>query len=657
MPVEQSYRELLDDDFGELFDAGSFDAAADAQVGARIGRRRQTKRRMLTGVAGLVIAVGGLGLAGVARNADDPVNEFASAQEAEEALETEEALAAENELLAARRQERSQALGLDPRRFYDEFGSDTSILSLPVPTAAALRGPGTAPATANEGEGAITFDVSPNMSGQTSRMFDPALSYTIVGAQPNSSLWADQPDGGGLGVGPTDDNTFTDYGTNGTFDPADVPQSTFGLDVDTGSYNVADRFIRDLAQAPPPESVRVEEYINYFDYGYAQPRAALGLNIDGARVNADDNLHLVRVGVTTSRVAFDEREPVAVTFVIDVSGSMGIRERLGLVQSSLALLVLELEEDDTIAIVTYDNNGGVLLEPTPVGDGAAIVDAIERLRTGGSTNLEGGLRTGYSLATESFREDANNLVVLASDGVANVGMTGPGALANMIKEEANNGINLVTVGYGMGNYNDTLMEQLANNGDGFYAYLDDYEEAEHFFRDELSQLLVPVARDAKSQVTFDPEFVESYRLIGYENRALEAEDFRDDSVDAGELGSGHSATALYEVRLTDFAMSNDVVAGTAAVRWEDPTTGEVSEVSSAISTSVLAPSIEDASASFQLARTVAEFAQILDGNPAADAPSLEALARDAARLGDRLDDPLVRQFAALVQRAADLDLG
>lgn len=366
----------------------------------------------------------------------------------------------------------------------------------------------------------------------------------------------------------TEENTFDDVGDTGFVLTEADARSTFGLDVDTASYRVAHRFAAE-GYRPPSDSIRVEEWINSFDHGYAEPADdTLAVSVDsGESPFATDGTQLVQVGIATRQLATSERPPAAITFVVDTSGSMDIRERLGLVKSSLALLVNHLRADDTIAIVTYGDESRSLLGPTPVADRGRIVGAIDELRPGGSTNMEAGLRQGYREAAEAYREDAVNVVLLASDGVANVGVSEPEGLTRMIERRGRDGIHLVTVGYGMGNFNDTLMEQLANRGDGFYAYLDTFDEAERLFVDELTPTLTTVARDAKSQVTFDPAQVESYRLIGYENRAIADDDFRDDAVDAGELGAGHTVTALYEVRLAGGADPAGRI-GVVTVRWQ-----------------------------------------------------------------------------------------
>lgn len=440
--------------------------------------------------------------------------------------------------------------------------------------------------------------------------------------------------------GPGEANEFSDVGDTQWVATQESPQSTFALDVDTGSYRVAHALAAE-GLAPAPDSIRVEEWVNAFSYADSPPEGtALSLQVEaGAAPRAEDGTSLVRVGISSAEVADEDRPPANITFVIDTSGSMDIRERLGLVQASLALLVESLNEDDTITIVIYGDDAEPVLEPTKVADRDTIIGAIDNLRAGGSTNMESGLRMGYQQARESYIEDGINAVVLASDGVANVGMTDGGDLAKEIAGAGQEGIHLVTVGYGMGNYNDTLMEQLANQGDGFYAYLDTFEEAEQLFVEDLTQTLTVVARDAKSQVEFDPELVESYRLIGYQNRALEDEEFRDDSMDAGELGAGHQVSALYELVPTG-AVTDGAEVGEARVRWADPQSGETIEVNAPITWSLKEPS-----QTLRLAALVADSAELLKGNSTVNERGLtvadlraevESLAADGATNADGL---------------------
>jgi Ca-activated chloride channel family protein len=296
-----------------------------------------------------------------------------------------------------------------------------------------------------------------------------------------------------------------------------------------------------------------------------------------------------------------------------------------------------------------------VLRPTSVRDRGTILDAIDRLQPGGSTNLESGLRTGYDLASEAFRSDGINRVILASDGVANVGVTDPDQLSQMIRGDADRGINLVTVGFGMGNFNDVTMEQLADQGDGFYAYVDTDDEAERLFEDELTSTLLTIAKDAKIQVEFDDEIVDAYRLIGFENRGVLDSDFRNDEVDAGELGAGHQVTAVYEVELRrDVSLDDRGDVGEVFLRWEDPTTGDVIEIDEDIDLRDVEPDWNATTTDFRLATVVTVFAELMRDNPYADRVDLDDLAAEADRIAEQLDDRDVDDLADLIDRANQL---
>lgn len=426
-------------------------------------------------------------------------------------------------------------------------------------------------------------------------------------------------------------NIHRDEGPSIWVDAATSATSTFALDVDTGSFSFA-RSSVEQGYLPHPDSIRVEEWVNSFDYGDPDPAGTdLGLTVESALApRAGEDTAVVRVGVSTAQLSADERPDAHITFVIDTSGSMDSGNRLGLVQSSLALLANNLRPEDTIAIVTYGTDAAPLLPPTPVSEVDSIIAAIEELTPGGSTNMEAGLDLGYRQARQSYQEDGVNVVVLASDGVANVGATDPEVL-NEITEAGQDGITLVTVGYGMGNYNDLLMEQLANTGNGFYSYIDTFEEAERLFVDELTPTLTVVAYDAKAQVSFDADAVSRYRLIGYQNRALDDEDFVDDSVDAGELGAGHSVTALYEIEPTG-ALAPGTPLGQVSLRWA----GEPGAEATQLDGELLWPD-DTSSDAMQLATLVADTAEVLKGTEIAAERrlDLESLSRTAAALVER----------------------
>ncbi len=447
------------------------------------------------------------------------------------------------------------------------------------------------------------------------------------------------------------DQRFTDYGIRTFVRTSRDPLSTFALDVDTGSYTIARRYFDDGSR-PPQESVRVEEYVNAFDYDYDVPRNGLDVQVDGGPSPFHEDGWLIRVGVQAVEVDDDERLPVSLTFVVDTSGSMNTEDRLGLVKESLSLLVDELDRDDTVAIVTYSGSSGVVLEPTSVRNREEILDAIDGMESGGSTNLQAGLDTGYDMAREAFREDGLNRVIVASDGLANAGITDVDRLVERIRRDADAGVGLVTVGYGLSGYNDTTMEQLADNGDGFYAYVDTIDEAERLFSDELTSTLVTAAIDGKIQVEFDPDVVDEYRLIGYENRGVLDQDFRNDEVDAGELGAGHQATALYEVFFDrDVDIDDRAELGVVRLRWEDPASGDVDEIDEDIDMRDLDAGWTDTATDFRQAVVVATFAEILRDNPYADDVDLEALLEEVDDLARDIDTDEFDEFADLVAQA------
>jgi Ca-activated chloride channel family protein len=488
----------------------------------------------------------------------------------------------------------------------------------------------------------------------TTREGKTEVEERIVTAQPEAAMDEQAP--------PNDeayeDVFFEDYGVNPFIDTEDDHLSTFAIDVDTGSYTIMRRYIND-GYLPPDESVRVEEYVNYFEQGYESPAAgegAFAIHIDGAPSRfGEENYHLVRIGIQGYAIPPEERKDVVLTFVIDVSGSMDMENRLELVKDSLQLLVSELRPTDKVGIVVYGSNAHIVLSHTAIGDNyEKILNAIYDLHPEGSTNAEEGLVMGYQMASEAYDPQAINRVILCSDGVANVGRTGPDSIWQQIKQYADDGIYLTTIGFGMGNYNDVLMEQLADQGDGFYAYIDDIREAERVFVHQLTSTLQVIAKDAKIQVDFNPGTVSRYRLIGYENRDVADEDFRNDAVDGGEIGAGHSVTALYEVKFHPKAPENEV-ALTVTVRYQEPNSGETVEVSSSIARTDFAPTFAEASPYFQWAAVVAEYAEILRNSYWAKGSSLEDVAMETRRVAEYLPgDEDVTEFVGLAERAASL---
>ncbi len=451
------------------------------------------------------------------------------------------------------------------------------------------------------------------------------------------------------------DMFFEDYGVNPSIDTEDDNLSTFALDVDTGSYTVMRNYLND-GNLPPADSVRVEEYVNYFDQGYANPPAhqAFGIYVDGgpSPFTQTERYEMLRVGIQGYQVDEDDRKDAALTFVIDVSGSMEMGNRLELVKQSLEMLVEQLHRNDTVSIVVYGSEARVVLNPTRGSEKGEILSAIYSLRTEGATNAEAGLRLGYGMAMEAFKADGINRVILCSDGVANVGETEANSILEEIDRYVAEGVTLTTIGFGMENYNDTLMEQLADNGNGFYAYVDDRDEARKLFIDEITGTLQTIALDAKVQVEFNPAVVKNYRLVGYENRAVADDQFRDNSVDAGEIGAGHSVTALYEVKLYPDAYGR---AATVFMRWEDPDTHQVVEISQDFDAGQFAYDFRETSPYFQRTVVVAEYAEILKESYWAEESSLEHVYRETERISEYLyRDNYMNEFVDLVREASRL---
>jgi Ca-activated chloride channel family protein len=445
---------------------------------------------------------------------------------------------------------------------------------------------------------------------------------------------------------------FKNYGVNPSIDTEDDHLSTFALDVDTGSYTVMRNYISQ-GNLPPSDSVRVEEYVNYFEQDYPNPPAhqAFTISVDGAPspFTLTERYQMIRIGIQGYQVPDEERKDASLTFVIDVSGSMDLDNRLGLVKRSLELLVEQLRSTDQVAIVVYGTTAHLILEPTPGSDKNTILRAIRRLEPEGVTNAEAGLRLGYRTAMQAYRPGGINRVILCSDGVANTGQTEADAILSEVKGYVEEGITLATFGFGMDNYNDTLMEQLADNGDGFYAYIDDLNEARRLFIDQLTSTLQTIAMNAKVQVDFNPEVVARYRLVGFENRAVADEDFRDNQVDGGEIGAGHSVTALYEVKLQPEAYGR---IATVYLRWEDPDTRQVVELSKDFDADEMALNFEEASPYFQRAVVVAEYAEILKESYWAEGSTLSDVYREASRIAELLPrDEAMSEFVDLVRQA------
>ena len=447
-------------------------------------------------------------------------------------------------------------------------------------------------------------------------------------------------------------DTYAHHKENTFFDAKKAPLSTFALDVDNASYSNVRRFLNE-GQLPPRDAVRVEELLNYFQYNYPAPAAN---SSDPVRISTElavcpwEPTHqLARIGIQARRVETAQLPPANLVFLVDVSGSMEPADRLPLVQAGLKLLVKQLRPQDRVALVAYAGAAGLVLPPTPGSQRQVILDAIERLRAGGSTAGGAGLRLAYSTAKQHFNKDGNNRVILATDGDFNVGESSDAALEQLIVDQRESGVFLTVLGCGRGNLRDARMEALADKGNGNYAYLDNLDEAARVLVAQFGGTLFTVAKDVKLQIEFNPARVANYRLVGYENRLLEAEDFNNDRKDAGELGAGHTVTALYEIvpvgsarpliddlkyqpqkttaSLQQF-IANDVL--TVKLRYKEPQ-GSRSQLLTQALSGQSAP-MASSSADFRFAAAVAQFGMLLrqsEQRGTATWAATEQLAKDA----------------------------
>ncbi|MCH7694919.1 MAG: VWA domain-containing protein [Proteobacteria bacterium] len=350
---------------------------------------------------------------------------------------------------------------------------------------------------------------------------------------------------------PVNRENYAHYDDNAVKRVREHPVSTFSIDVDTGSYANIRRMIN-TGRLPAHDAVRAEELINYFSYDYpvhAAKSDPFVLYKEIAVTPWNAHTHLLHIGIKAYDLPTDKLPPANLVFLVDVSGSMQSPNKLELLKSSLKLLTAQLSADDSVSIVVYAGASGVVLEPTAGDQKGKITAALEQLTAGGSTNGGSGIKLAYAMAEQAFIKGGINRVLLATDGDFNVGTVNIEQLKNLVEEKRKTGIALSTLGFGTGNYNDHLMEQIANIGNGNYAYIDTLNEAQKVLVDEMSSTMLTIARDVKLQIEFNPAVVTEYRLIGYENRKLNRQDFNNDKVDAGEIGAGHTVTAIYEISL------------------------------------------------------------------------------------------------------------
>ena len=464
----------------------------------------------------------------------------------------------------------------------------------------------------------------------------PAMSAPTPAARQAQSQGQGAPASGGPVIPPESGGTdnpndgaypltyYEHYGVNPFIDADEDALSTFALDGDTASYEILKQYLRD-GYLVEPDAVRVEEYVNSLPQGYAPTDTALGLHLDaGPAPFGDEGYKLLRVGVSNPAPT-DDREPVSLIFVVDVSGSMEADNRLGLAKEVVYGISEQMIPGDRAAIVTYANDVRVAQDWTDSDDARDISTAAKRLRAGGSTYAEAGLTLGYDLASDEMERGRKARLVLLSDGVANVGATGPDSILKIVDEYAQRNATLTTIGVGIsGNYNDVLLEVLANRGNGTYHYLANRDATERFLSESVAGIFTETARDARIQVEFNPEVVRKYRLIGYENRAVADEDFRDDSLDFGEVGFARDVSALYELRLFDDA-SADATMATARLRWRDPQNRQVIELSQEITAGETANDLSATDPYFRQTAAVAEFAELLRESFWAQCSDLDAV--------------------------------
>jgi Ca-activated chloride channel family protein len=425
---------------------------------------------------------------------------------------------------------------------------------------------------------------------------------------------------------PDDRDNYLPSDSNGVFQAATTPLSTFSIDVDTGSYaNI--RSYLSLGQLPPTDAVREEAFINYFDYNYSVPEdksQPFATFTELAPAPWNDERHVLRIGLQSYDLPASERKPSNLVFLVDVSGSMHEKNKLPLLVQSLTMMVKQLSARDTVSLVTYAGNVQVVLSPTKGKEKHTIINALKSLKAGGGTHGESGIKMAYQEAKKAFIKGGVNRVILATDGDFNVGTTSIDALKDLIAAQRKQGISLTTLGFGRGNYNDAMMEQLANIGDGNHAYIDTLHEAQKVLLRQMSGTLQSIANDVKIQLEFNPAQVKEYRLIGYQNRLLKDEDFNNDKVDAGEIGVGHTVTALYEVTLAGNQGQVDAlryqqkkIMNTSdellqvKIRYKLPGKTESKLISQVVNKQQILPDFNSASSDFKFATSVAAFAQKL----------------------------------------------
>ena len=517
-----------------------------------------------------------------------------------------------------------------------------------------------------EGE---TISVTAQAERQSQAVNQQSSSIVIRGVSPKMSVAGYAPDAMYI---PHNTEEYDKIDESGYYQTIQKPLSTFAADVDAASYANARRFIMQ-DQLPYKDAVRSEEFINYFTYDYKQPDPGrpLSINLEYSECPWNKDHNLVHIGLQGKKLKNEEQHPSNLVFLIDVSGSMNSPKKLPLLKSAYKLLVEQLKPEDKVAIVVYAGNAGLVLPATSGNYKKDIINAIENLQAGGSTAGGAGIQLAYKVAKENYISEGNNRVILATDGDFNVGISSTSELVRFIEEKRDDGIFLTILGFGMGNYKDNRLQELADRGNGNHAYIDNIMEAKKVLVNEITSTLFTIAKDVKIQVEFNPARIGSYRLIGYENRKLEDKDFTDDKKDAGEIGAGHTVTALYEVvpagrndpeksynlkyqetKVKKDAMNSDEVL-TVKIRYKEPDGNKSKEFSETLKGDPV--ELNKSSNNFRFSAAAAEFSMILRDSEFkgdADLKSVMDLAKHAK--GD--DQYGYRaEFLTLVERADVLD--
>ncbi len=450
------------------------------------------------------------------------------------------------------------------------------------------------------------------------------------------------------------------------------PFSTFSIDVDAASYSNARRFI-DHGQLPPADAVRIEEMINYFTYDYPDPgdEAPFSITAEVTGCPWNERNRLVHIGLQGKRLDLEDAPPSNLVFLIDVSGSMQPPNKLPLLKKSFKLLAEQMRAKDRVAIVVYASSEGLVLESTPGDNKKTILRAIERMHAGGSTAGGAGIKLAYKIAEENFIEGGNNRVILATDGDFNTGVSSDAEMVRLIEEKRESGVFITVLGFGVGNLKDSKMEKIADHGNGHYAYIDGIFEARKVLVNELGATLFTIAKDVKIQVEFNPAKVKEYRLIGYENRVLKKKDFDDDKKDAGEIGAGHSVTALYEIVPADQTLAADAQRrATYTTVSVEPSAFETSEIltvrfrykapdedTSTLLIETLTDDgdrFEDASVDFRFAAAVAEFGMLLRGSQFAGESSFAHVLKTAKKATGDDEGGYRHEFVRLVEKSREI---